>query len=189
MNFSACSDQQIFESVCQGEERALQHLMHRFWQPLFKTASVTMQDPEICQELVQNVFINIWRNREKINLRYSIKTYLFGCIRYEVFRNVKKKMDYVELKDLDEDYVDSFNPLLKLEYSELLDYLDQMINQLPDKCKEIFYLSRMEQLSHKEIAEKLNISVKTVENQISIALKRLKQGMQNMHIFFQIFFF
>lgn len=97
-------------------------------------------------------------------------------------------MDHVELKDLDENYIDSFNPLLKLEYSELLDYLDQMINQLPDKCKEIFYLSRMEQLSHKEIAEKLNISVKTVENQISIALKRLKQGMQNMHIFLQIFF-
>lgn len=189
MNFSACSDQQIFELVCQGEERALQHLMHRFWQPLFKTASVTMQDPQVCQELVQNVFINIWRNREKISLKYSIKTYLFGCIRYEVFRSVKKTMNHVEFKNLDEQYVDSFNPLLKMEYAELLDYLDLMINQLPDKCKEIFYLSRMEQLSHKEIAAKLNISVKTVENQISIALKRLKQAMQHMHIFFQIFFF
>jgi RNA polymerase sigma-70 factor (ECF subfamily) len=74
-----------------------------------------------------------------------------------------------------------------MEYAELLDYVEQLIDNLPEKCRQIFYLSRIEQLNNKEIALQLNISPKTVENQISIAIKKLKQDISKNTILFFIF--
>lgn len=187
MDYTVYSDMQIFELVCNGDERALQHFMSRFWQQLFKTAFLTFPDAVVCQELVQNVFIKIWGNREKIRLKYSIHTYLFSCIRYEVFHEIKKTMKHAELKNDEINYIDSFDPLIRMEYTELLDYVEQLIDNLPEKCRQIFYLSRIEQLNNKEIALQLNISPKTVENQISIAIKKLKQDISKNTILFFIF--
>ncbi|WP_343561708.1 sigma-70 family RNA polymerase sigma factor [Sphingobacterium sp.] len=187
MNYAAYSDAQIFELVCNGDERALQIIISRFWQQLFKTAFHAFPDAEVCQELVQNVFIKIWESRAKITLKYSVHTYLFSCIRYEVFHEIKRTTKQNKLKNNDFKSIDSFDPLLKMEYTELLDYVEQLINNLPDKCKHVFYLSRIEQLKDKEIAQQLNISPKTVENQISIALKKLKQEMAKRDLLFFIF--
>jgi RNA polymerase sigma-70 factor (ECF subfamily) len=96
-------------------------------------------------------------------------------------------MKHAELKNDEINYIDSFDPLIRMEYAELLDYVEQLIDNLPEKCRQIFYLSRIEQLNNKEIALQLNISPKTVENQISIAIKKLKQDISKNTILFFIF--
>lgn len=173
------SDIILINRLRNGEESALTELYNKFWQSLFVSSYNVLKDRELCEDIIQDIFMNIWHNREKLEINISLKGYMYACARYQVFNQFKKNKDkiHVELfEDLDKRFQYS-TPETQLMHDELLDQINSIVQALPEKCQLVYKLSREEQLSHKEIAERLDISTKTVENHITKALHVIRLSM------------
>jgi len=130
------------------------------------------------EEIVQDMFMAVWQKKEQFSFDDSLKNYMFTGVKNRCLNHIKKaKLPYSDMPDefpvasLDANVVD------KLQARETEAKVQLLINMLPMKCKQVFLLSRIHELSYKEIALVMDITPKTVENQIGIALKFLKQGM------------
>ncbi|MDO5977829.1 RNA polymerase sigma factor [Flavivirga spongiicola] len=175
---SKTNDDILIDRLKKGDKKALTELYNTYWKPLFISSYNLLKDNELCEEIIQDVFIDLWNSREKIQIKISINSYLYACTRYKVFSQFRKnKIIRVELfEDLNKRFQYA-TPETKLMHQELVEQIDAIVETLPQRCKQVYKLSRGEQLSHKEIAEQLNISTKTVENHITNALKILKMSL------------
>ncbi len=130
------------------------------------------------EEVVQEVFSQLWSKSDNIQVRTNIKSYLYGAVRNGCLNNLKhQKVIYAHQEHAKHDqnyHTDNF-----LELNELQDKIDHGLSQLPDKCREIFEMSRFEDKKYKEIAEELNLSIKTVETQMGRALKVMRKELSN----------
>jgi RNA polymerase sigma-70 factor (ECF subfamily) len=166
--------------MSEGDEKAFRFFFDKYYSDLCNFVNQYINNPEMAEELVQDIFVYLWEKKSDISLHTSVKAYLFlasknKCLNY--LRNTKSKIRLLEKYQNENKAVQSTSDLF-LESEELKEILDKSINSLPNRCREIFLLSRQSELSHKEIADKLNISPKSVENQIGIALKKLRNGLR-----------
>lgn len=145
-------------------------------------------DVETARDIVQEVFLKTWENRENINISSSLQSYLFVAVRNRCANFLKQKSisgkytseTEAELKQIEADYYASAEEQNLLLYEqETSKKIQQSVRDLPDKCRRIFEMSRYDGLKSSEIAGKLNISVRTVETQIYRALKELKEKLTN----------
>jgi len=173
------TDVELVARLQNNEEGALTIIYKEYWEVMFLAAYNLVKDRSVCEDIVQEVFISLWQRREKLQIKVSLKSYLYTSTVYKVYDhfNKNKKMAKDELFDNFENKIETSNPETKLMHQELIHYLDSIIETLPDKCKEVYKLSRENMLSNKEIAEQLNISQRTVEGHISKALKILKESL------------
>ena len=123
--------------------------------------------------------------RDRLEIHKSLKSYLYGAMRNEVFRVIRNNKVREELfQDLEHRlYTDSGSNIL--EQKETLEYVNMIVNQLPERCRMVYKLSREEGLSHKQIADVMKISTKTVENQMTKALSHIRAGLE---LFLLLFF-
>jgi len=156
---------------------------------LCAVANKYLQDLDAAEEVVQSVFVKFWEGRESLQIKQSIKGYLFTAVKNNCLNQIKHLKIKEEYKAhnqreiaLEESQFDG-----ELEGSELADKIQESIDKLPDARKQIFILSRYEGLKYKEIAEKLNISIKTVENQMGSALKFMKSQLSEYLVSLLIF--
>lgn len=173
----ATNDLQLFKQITKSDKAAFDELFKRYYTPLCRYALKITQDKESAEEAVQLVFILFWEHRKTLSIQQSVAAYLFKAVRlkvYETFRSsqikAKYEQDFAEKQELIEE---ENNPAL--DNYELSCLIWNAVDQLPEKCAEIFRLSRDEGLTYNEIAEHLNISSKTVENQMGIAFKKLRE--------------
>ncbi|SEW55066.1 RNA polymerase sigma-70 factor [Chitinophaga arvensicola] len=171
------TDEELLLLLQSDDETALTVLYKRHWQPLFLQAYQVLKDKEACKDLVQELFTELWQKSRRIQLTVSLKAYLSASIRYKVFRHIRQNPVREELFDHLATRMDTASPESELAVKELQTLLNTLIETLPDKCREIFRMSREQHLSYKEIAIRLNVSVKTVENQISIAIRKLRSAL------------
>lgn len=173
------TDMDLVKRLQDNEEEALTIIYNKYWEVMYLAAYNLVKDRSVCEDIVQEVFISLWQRREKIQIKVSLKSYLYTSTVYKVYDhfNKNKKMIKDELFDGFENKIENSNPETKLMHQELISYLDTIVDSLPDKCKEVYKLSRENMLSNKEIAEQLNISQRTVEGHISKALKILKESL------------
>lgn len=166
-------DETLFTSMVNNDIEAFDQLFNRYWEKLFKYASGILKDEVEAQDVVQEVFVSLWQRRAELQGIKSPSSYLYGAIRFKsmaYIRNNLGKNNYFEsLSHFFEEGRDVINEAFDAQ--ELNDLIQTEIDKLPPKMKEVFKLSRMDQLSHKEIAEQLNISEKTVKKQIQLSLK------------------
>lgn len=176
------SDRDLWLRVQSGDEQALTLIFNRYWEPMFSTAYGILGDKGACEDIIQDIFITVWNKREAIALRYSLKAYLFSCMRYELYRQMRRGVKREQI--FNQFYARLQNPsfLDQIEHKELADQIQSAINALPSRCQEVYRLSREEHLSHKEIAERLNISTKTVENHISKALRQVRLSLDTLGV-------
>jgi RNA polymerase sigma-70 factor (family 1) len=147
-----------------------------YYDELCRYLNFYTHDEATIEDVIQNVFLKLWENKSKVDVTY-VKTYLFkathnaiiNVLRDDVNRHTLLERWY-KLQDTECYQQNMFDINL------LMDIVNTAVNDLPDRCKEIFLLSREEELSYNEIAERLDISVKTVETQMSIALKRIRES-------------
>lgn len=170
--------QHIFQRLQNGDEKAFSELFDGYYSALCLFASKYLYDLDLSRSLVQQVFIDLWMKREKISISTSAKSYLYTAVKNRCIDVLRKEKVTTAISET----VENFNqtPFRNfIEEAELADRINTSINQLPEKCRKIFLLCRFEGLKYSEIAEKLGISVKTVEMQMGIALKKLRDRLSD----------
>lgn len=174
-------EKELLQQLKQSNEHALTQLYIAHWQPLFLTAYNILKDKKACEDIVQEIFLQIWLRRQTLDVRESLKTYLSTAVRYQVFHYIRKQSKRQVVPE-SEDLTLAGNSDEGLLCKDLYGQVHQVVQELPERCRLIYRLSREEQLSHKEIAHRLNISIKTVENQLTIALRRVRHYLEEYSI-------
>ncbi|MEL7124495.1 MAG: RNA polymerase sigma-70 factor [Bacteroidota bacterium] len=165
------------------EEKAFRVLFDRYWFRLYQYSYNILGDPAVCEDLIQDVFVDLWQKKDKSAIK-NLSAYLFQSVKFQIFKSMRngktaqKHLDRIQ-------QIGSYNSIEdQLNATETAGQIKKLINQLPKRCRQIFVLSRYEYLSNQEIAEQLGISVQTVKNQISKALAHLREHIDVMFIFF-----
>ncbi|MEM1405706.1 MAG: RNA polymerase sigma-70 factor [Bacteroidota bacterium] len=165
-------DSALILALRRGSEKHFEILFDQYWSRLYAIANNTLDRPEDAEDVVQEVFIDIWKRKEKLEVT-NLGGYLYACVRYGIAKKIKKSITR-KTEELFDNILDHTDLESRLELQDLVLFVEGKIDALPDRCKEIFKLSRFQQLSNREIAQKLDLSISTVENQINKALKALK---------------
>ncbi|TDQ09660.1 RNA polymerase sigma-70 factor [Pedobacter metabolipauper] len=173
---SLWTDEQLIDLLKQDDEAAFQRIYRKYVSKLYASAYNLLRDPVACEEIVQELFIQLWIKRHELEIK-NLNSYLYMATRNRVLMGLRTKkiaLDNDALEFLESNY--SSDSLIREK--QLNREIDNAILSLPEKCREIFILSRKQQLSNREIAELMNISVKTVENQITRALQKLRHSLK-----------
>jgi len=187
MKYKDFRDDELLLKLSCDDQNAFDEIYRRYWSDMFGSAYNLLREREACMDIVQELFIWLWEHRYSLNV-LSLRPYLLVSVKFKVANYIKKdkvrSSFFDQLKKIEEPY-----ELIEdsVEVKEMLAIINHFTNQLPDKCRKIFLLSRHEQLSNKEISERLNISVKTVENQMTIALRKLRSSLAKISSFLLFF--
>lgn len=162
--------------LAEGDEAALEKLHALFCNQLLQWAVAIIRSPQLAEEIVEDVFIKIWNRRTEIPAVNNLKSYLYTLTR-NTSRDYLRKYSGKQNFNLDE----VSTPLLSVESSpedlvisaEVIKKINQAINDLPPKCKFIFKLVKIDGLKYREVADLLEVNIRTVETQMRIALKKL----------------
>ena len=135
---------------------------------------------DLSKDVAQQAFIKIWKKRDSLGIEFSLKKYIFK-IAYNVFIDSqrKKKRDYLLIDQLKYEAANEITDLSYDNLDVLLDLVNSEVDQLPAQCKKVFLLGKKEGLKYREIAEELNISIKTVERHMAKAVKRLRNRLKD----------
>jgi RNA polymerase sigma-70 factor (ECF subfamily) len=182
------SEPLLVRNLSKGNLLAFNTLYKKYSGRLYRFALGYLKSEQEAEELVQEVFTIIWEKRADLKEELSFKSFLF-TIAFNIVRKHFRTKVYLNeyFKTVTDADVD-MHTSQKITYDSLYQYITELVNQLPDRRKEIFIKSRFEGLSIKEIAEKLKISHKTVENQLTEALKFIRTNLNSENIPVILFF-
>lgn len=160
---------------------SFEHVYRENWDLLFNIAFKRLKSEEKTKEIIQELFVRLWENRHKIEIRESAQAYLVTALKSRVLNHLRNEMIHAKHLENLQLHTSPFavSPEKEIEYKELEASIERHIFNLPKKCREVFLLSRQQQLSFKEISKKLNISVNTVEKHIVKALKILRLNLKD----------
>ena len=169
------NDQELLALMAQNDHKAFEELWNRYWELAFNVAYKRLKDKEQCQDIVQDLFIDIWKRKSTLAID-NFPAYLNSAIRYKSYRLLtRKKTEDLAFEPFSTIIATAMRADDLLIEKELKILVDSWLDALPAKRKEIFLLYFKENLSTKEIAEKLNISQKTVQNQIGTSARELRK--------------
>ncbi|MBU3026331.1 RNA polymerase sigma-70 factor [Zobellia galactanivorans] len=166
-----------------GNQKAFKTLFDRYWEPMFVKANIILQDSAVAQDVVQDIWINLWNKREQLEIK-NFESYISHSVRYGCYKYLRdSKFTVVQLQIIDSLPLATtdIDNLYNLEATQKV--INESLEELPPRCQEIFTLSRIEDVPNEEIAIKLGISKRSVENQVSLALKVIRRHLAALHIF------
>lgn len=173
-------DKELFIKLKEGDEQAFKVLFTKYYSSMCNFANQFLNDPVQAEETVQELFVRIWEKRASLNIETSVKHYFFRSVRNQCLnqlQHLKIRQQYAgKIKELSQQEMDPDQGYIEID---LLQRIEKSIDALPEKRQEIFRLSREQGLKYKEIAEELNISIKTVEAQMGLALKHLRDDLKD----------
>ena len=159
--------------------QSFRKLFDLYFEPLCRSLNYYTRDVSAIEEIVQEVFVNLWEARNQVQIEH-IKTYLFSAARYRALNYLRDKQRQADmLENWAKEELEQRKSSDVIDFEELLPQLQKAIDSLPEKCKGIFELSRNERLTYRQIADRNQISVKTVESQMSIALRKIREYFAN----------
>jgi len=170
----------LFKQIKDGNIRAFETLFRSYYEPLCRYAHQFVGSMETAEEIVQDLFYILWKERENLQIITSADGYLYRSVK-------NKSLQYIEKKRVREDYrqtyiknatIETSTPQEELEYRELEQQIRETLCRLPERRQKIFRMNRMEGKKYNEIARELQISVKTVEAEISKVLRELRSKIQ-----------
>jgi RNA polymerase sigma-70 factor (ECF subfamily) len=175
------SDSYSWTDIKNGSEPAFEHFFKLHYEELCRFAYSFLGDKDEAEEMVQQVFFNLWSKRESLFLSSSLRSYLFGAVRNTSLNRIEHAQ--VKLRhesSFSGDYLSSANHSAeRIEIKELDTLIKESIEALPQQCRLVFGMSRFENLKYAEIAEQLGISIKTVEKHMGRALKELREKLKD----------
>jgi RNA polymerase sigma-70 factor, ECF subfamily len=167
---------ELYQKVQKGNLEAFDKLFLKYYQPLCRFSFAIQKNEQAAEDIVQDLFVYLWENRQTVNITTSVKAFLYTSVRNRTLNYIKSSgtRRNWESTHVDLNFEETTDEVVA-ETNETFELIEQAINELPEKCKEIFILNRKYNLKYNDIAKKLNLSPKTVENQIGIALKRIRE--------------
>lgn len=178
MHINKESEEQWLSGLKNGSEAAFTAIYNHYFESLYLYAFKVLKDEFAAQDVVQELFLSIWKQKERFNVQSSLKAYLFTANRYLIAKAVRNQSGTESLLDKLEERIWGPPEQENIMYvKELKAQVSGVVDQLPEKCRIIYLLSREEKRSHREIAQQLGISEKTVENQLTIALRKIRTSM------------
>lgn len=170
------TDEQLVHLLKVGDVEAFNEIYARYWKLLLYIAGKRLDNIAEAEEAVQNIFTDLWARRSSLEIKRSLKYYLAAAVQYQVMSILGRNARLVKMEEAGE------NPSAlwadqRLHFQQLEEQLQQIVQALPERCRLVYQLSREEGLSNKAIAAHLGISEKTVENQLTKALARLRAGL------------
>jgi RNA polymerase sigma-70 factor (ECF subfamily) len=159
-----------------GNRKLFNQLFTDYYVNLCRFSYTYLRDNDTSEEIVQEVFINLWEQRDSIDINSSIRSFLYTSVKNRSLNYIRNQKTRVRHEDeFAREQTSKVGHIINFcEREELNHIIDQSIAELPEQCRTIFEMSRTQNLTYKEIAQQLNIMPKTVENQMGIALKKLR---------------
>ncbi|PMD91442.1 RNA polymerase subunit sigma-70 [Siphonobacter sp. BAB-5405] len=178
------TDESLIALLKQDDRSAFELLYRKYWRRLYDSAYRRVQTREDCEEIVQELFLDLWSKRQHLEITTSLEIYLFTALRYRIYNYIrslltkKAHLDYLlQRGDYEANLVED-----QLYYEELQRALDAGVAQLPEKYRRVYELSRQEHYTYREIAQLLELPIDTVEKQMAKALKLLRLHLKE-HLF------
>lgn len=188
------TENEIVEQIRNGNKTAFESVFKMYYSHLCSYANKFVLDVDVSEEIIQELFFQIWQKKEDLNITTSLKSYLFraahnSSLNYIKHKNIQLKYQEQTLAQQQDIF---YEQTVSSELNDLQERIRQAIDKLPTERRKVFVLNRYDELSYKEVADKLNISVKTVENQIGKALKFLREELKDylpvlMFFYFELF--
>ncbi len=173
------ADQVLIDAIRQGDKSAFEAVFKQYYRTLCEYAFTIVKDSDDARDTVQSVFLKIWERRQELIITLTLKAYLYRAVHNTCLNRIKHesiKTKYVRMS-IGDGRVEGRQPEVFMNETEKK--INAAIENLPEQCRNIFKMSRFEELSHAEIAQKLGISVQTVANQVTKALKVLRAQLDN----------
>lgn len=168
-------DKELVELLKKGDEIAFTELINKYNRKLFSYAVSLSGDYSLAKDIVQEVFIKTFEYRKKLDSKFSIQGFLYRSVYNQFINQYHKNKSLLKVHD---EYIRFLDQMIEKtsesDFEKMITLVNNCINKLPKKCKEVFILSKKRGYTNLEIAEKLNISIKTVEAHISIAFRSIK---------------
>jgi len=178
-------DRDIIKKLKSGDKKAFQRIFNAYSERLFNFTFSYLKDSYESEEIVQEIFLRLWENRTEVDEEKSFQSFLYRMAVNKVYNNLKHKVvcrkyeNY--LNSLDQSY--SVSPEEHLYRKDLVEKLRELLSMLPEQKRKIFEMSKLEGLSNAEISKQLDLSIRTVENQIYRATKFLKDNLKDEYLF------
>ena len=183
--------EKIINELSKDNDNSLEELFNYYYPRLYNFSKSFLKIEEGIDDILQEVFVKIWQNRKNIKSTETFNAYIFTITRNLLLNELRNRLKSQNVKDEIRKLSvgREFSSLKEIEYNDLKAKVDDIIESLPDRQKEIFVLSRTEGLSHKEIAEKMGITTKTVEYHISHSIKYLREKLKDMGLMSILYFY
>jgi RNA polymerase sigma-70 factor (family 1) len=170
--------------IAQGDEMAFTEIYRQYWKLLFSVAANKLNNLADAEEVVQDVFADLWKRRGEVNIRQSLKSWLAAAVKFQVYSLLHKRYRQRHHEQLmQQDAFTTSHVEEQYDLKALQEQLQQTTVRLPERCRLVYELSREAGLSNKEIAQSLDISEKTVENQMTKALKHVRTSLKSLFSF------
>jgi RNA polymerase sigma-70 factor (ECF subfamily) len=187
MNFAKTDNEHELEElktlVAQGNESAFRKLFNLFFTQLIKFATTLVKSKDAATDIVDEVFIRLWKNKTGIISIDNLKAYLYRAVKNASLNYISRKTQNDLFESLDDFYIqltDEYSPEQQMVSREIAVSINKAVNSLPPKCKMVFMLVREDGLKYKEVADILNISIKTVDAQMVIAINRIRESVKEL---------
>jgi RNA polymerase sigma-70 factor (family 1) len=165
-------DEELLDRLKDNQVSAFDALFKKYWKELYRFSYSIYKDSELSEDAIQDVFASLWEKRASNEIR-NAKAWLYQAVRFRIASNFQK----IKFSDLNQEVLEALHHSNDVEehlyYNETVQRLNSSVKALPARCREVFYLSRFDNLTNQEISDQLKISKRTVENQISIAMRKL----------------
>jgi RNA polymerase sigma-70 factor (family 1) len=186
-SYTSYDDGTLVHLLTKGDDTAFTELYDRYWKLLFYVAFKRLKDHVLAEEVVQDVFADIWLRRHSLKIQSAFKYYIAACAQYQVMAQLarRKKNALVPIAAATDPagFTQADHLLL---VKDLEEQLQQLVASLPEKCRLVYELKRGEGLTNREVADQLGISEKTVENQMTKALGRIRGGLGDAALIYVI---
>lgn len=182
IDYELHTDQHLMQQLSQNDQAAFTAIYQRYWKILFREAMNVLRSQKEAEDCVQELFVSLWNRRQTLSVS-TLRAYLQTAIRYQCIDRIEKDMIRGGYLEDFTTYLEANQTMPSIEEElyarELAANIDQVMDKMPGKMREVFRLSRQEHLTHREIAGRLQISEETVKKQIYLALKILRSNLGN----------
>ncbi len=179
----------LLAELCCGNKEAFSLLFKKYYKDLVLFAGIFLKDRACCEDVVQNIFVQLWEGRKTLQIETSLKSFLLKSVKnrcLDALRHDQSVKEYEKYMQVYSTYgdMDTENYIL---YSNLQAHLNDALKKLPDTCRQAFAMNRFEGLKYKEIAQRLNVSERTVEVRIGKAIELLRLYLKDFFVLVWIF--
>lgn len=169
----------LVEKMKTGDRESFNKLFRRYYSPLVRFGVRYVADGDQAAEIVQDLFVKLWTNREKLSISTSFESYMLRAVRNASITYINKERVHDEVNErIYTDDSDANDPSVTLQSNNLETSYREILANMPEKRREVFMASRFDGLKYAEIADKMGLSQKTVEAHMSAAIKQLKEGLK-----------